>query len=216
MRRGRVVPSDAADSAPRYWIGSTVWHHRRMGSLFFITHPEVTIDPGTEVARWHLSDIGVSRMRRFARSEVVRDVSAVWASTETKAIEAAGLLAGWLGLPVSTCAALGENDRSATGFLPPDEFERMADAFIAEPGRSVRGWERAIDAQARVRAAADAIIAGHGGGDLAIVAHGAVGTLLLCSYLDRPIARSADQPAQGCYWTATLPDCRVVHVWRPI
>lgn len=36
-----------------------------------------------------------------------------------------------------------ENDRSSTGFLPPEEFEVVADAFFAQPGVSVRGWETA-------------------------------------------------------------------------
>jgi hypothetical protein len=32
-----------------------------------------------------------------------------------------------------------ENDRSATGFLPPPEFEAVADAFFVRPLESVRG-----------------------------------------------------------------------------
>jgi broad specificity phosphatase PhoE len=176
----------------------------------------VVVDPATEVKRWHLRDVGVERMRLFARSDVVGDVTAVWASAETKAIEAAGLLAGWLGLPVLTCEALGENDRSSTGYLPSGEFDKMADAFFARPEESVRGWERAVDAQARIRTAVSGIIADHRGGDLAIIAHGGVGTLLLCSFLERPISRAADQPAQGYYWSATLPGPKVVHGWRPI
>jgi hypothetical protein len=43
-----------------------------------------------------------------------------------------------------------ENDRSATGFLPPDEFETVANRLFAEPLVSIRGWERAIDAQLRI------------------------------------------------------------------
>jgi hypothetical protein len=34
---------------------------------------------------------------------------------------------------------LGENDRSATGFLEPDVFETTADRFFAEPDRSIDG-----------------------------------------------------------------------------
>jgi broad specificity phosphatase PhoE len=152
----------------------------------------------------------------YSHALTMRDVSAVWASPDTKAIEAGGLLAGWLRLPVLTCEALCENDRSSTGYLPPDEFEKMADAFFASPEESVRGWERAVDAQARIWTAVSGIIADHPDGDLAIVAHGAVGTLLLCSLLDHPITRAADQPGQGSYWSATLPGQKVVHGWRPI
>lgn len=187
-----------------------------MARLFVISHPDVTIDPLTPVERWRLSDLGIARMRQFAGSPVLDGVTAVWASTEAKAIEAAGLLAARFGIGVAVERDLGENDRRATGFLPPDEFESVADAFFANPASNVRGWESAVDAQVRVRKAAERILAQHGVGDIAIVAHGAVGTLLLCSYLGLPISREFDQPFQGHYWTATLPDLAVQHRWRPI
>ncbi|MFZ5730653.1 MAG: histidine phosphatase family protein, partial [Pseudomonadota bacterium] len=95
----------------------------------------------------------------------------------------------------------GENDRSATGFVPPDPFERLADAFFAHPEESVRGWETAAAAQGRIVAATMEILQAHPGpGDVAIVAHGGVGTLLLCHLKGLPIARAHDQPHQGCWW----------------
>jgi len=187
-----------------------------MATLFFITHPEVIVDADRDVRRWQLSETGLARMRRFVAGPVLDDVTAVWASTETKAIEGAGLLAARLGLGLMVDADLGENDRSATGFLPPPEFEKMADAFFAEPQVSIRGWERALDAQARVRGALDWIVTVHAGGDIAVVAHGGVGTLALCSYMDRPISRDMDQPFQGHYWAADLPGMEIRHTWRPI
>jgi broad specificity phosphatase PhoE len=187
-----------------------------MANLIFITHPEATIDPRVPVERWRLSDQGLARMRQFTESPVVAEVASVWASTEAKAIEVAGILAARFGVGVQVADDLGENDRSATGFLPSVEFEAVADAFFAKPDESVRGWERAIDAQRRIRQAVDQILAHHGDGDVAIVAHGAVGTLLLCSYRQQPITRKADQPFQGHYWTATLPSLMVQKPWTPI
>ena len=149
-------------------------------------------------------------------SPIVANVRAVWASSETKAIEAAGILVGALGLDVQVAEDLGENGRESTGFLPPAEFERTADAFFACPETSIRGWERAIDAQARVHGAVSRIVASHASGDLAIVAHGAVGTLLFCALSGNAIDRSFDQPFQGHFWRASLPDLRCVEGWRPI
>ncbi|SJZ91548.1 histidine phosphatase family protein [Consotaella salsifontis] len=187
-----------------------------MATLFFITHPEVVVDAATAIERWHLSPRGIDRMRAFAASPLLSGVAAIWSSAETKAIEAAGILAGARGCGISANRALGENDRSATGFLPPDEFERVAGAFFAQPDVSVRGWEKAADAQARVRRAVEEIVAGHGEGDLAIVAHGAVGTLLLCALTGKAISRAFDQPFQGHFWQARLPDLVPDHGWRPI
>jgi len=187
-----------------------------MARLIFTTHPEVTIDPLVPVERWRLSDVGLARMRRFAESPVVADVTSVWASTEAKAIEAAGILAARFGIGVAVDHDLGENDRRSTGFLPPAEFEQVTDAFFASPQQSIRGWERAVDAQQRVRRALDRILARHGSGDIAVVAHGAIGTLLLCSYRQQPITRQADQPFQGHYWIAALPSLTVQHAWKPM
>ncbi|PIO96987.1 histidine phosphatase family protein [Pleomorphomonas carboxyditropha] len=187
-----------------------------MSTLYFITHPEVVVDPATPIERWHLSASGIDRMRTFSRSPMLAGVRAVLSSRETKAIEAAGILSGALGLGVGVSDRLGENDRSATGFLPPPEFEQAADAFFAQPDMSFRGWERAVDAQARVRKAVAQIVSEHVGGDLAIVAHGAVGTLLFCALSGNPISRSFDQPFQGHFWQATLPNLVPDHAWQPI
>jgi broad specificity phosphatase PhoE len=168
------------------------------------------VDPGTEVTRWHLKPEGIARARRFAASGTLDRVTAIWASTEAKAIEAAGICAARLGLGLAVRHDLGENDRSATGFLPPPEFEAMADAFFARPEESVRGWERAADAQARIVAAVRAIAGGHRGpGDILVMAHGAVGALLRGHLLGQPISRALDQPRQGCWFAVDLPAWRL-------
>jgi broad specificity phosphatase PhoE len=71
------------------------------------------------------------------------------------------------------------------------------DAFFARPEESVRGWERVVDAQARVAAAVDDILQGFSGESTGLVAHGGVGSLLLCNYLGIPTTRTADQPFLG-------------------
>jgi broad specificity phosphatase PhoE len=183
----------------------------------FITHPEVVVDPDIPVTRWRLSDKGVTRMRTFVASQMVERVHEVWASSETKAIEAAGLLAARFGLPVNVHPELGENDRASTGFLPPDEFELVANAFFARPLESVQGWETAAAAQARIGRATDTILhRASASGDVAIVAHGAVGTLLMCAMLARPICRDLDQPFQGHFWSFDIGTRGVVHQWRAI
>lgn len=187
-----------------------------MGLVLFVTHPEVVVDPATPVPEWGLSEQGVRRMRAFAASLEAADLTAIWSSEEAKAVQAADLLAERSGLTVERLHALHENDRSATGFLPPPAFEAMADAFFASPEESVRGWERAIDAQARITAAFDHVLAASPAGKVAIVSHGAVGTLLLCRLTGQLISRAADQPFQGHYWAYDSDSRSVLHGWRPI
>jgi broad specificity phosphatase PhoE len=82
--------------------------------------------------------------------------------------------------------------------------------FFRQPEESVRGWERAVDAQRRVVAATD--------GDVAIIAHGGVGTLLLCHLSGLPISRDQDQPPTngGNYFAFDQMTLRLIHGWRSI
>lgn len=185
-----------------------------MATAFFITHPDVVIDPAVPVPQWKLSGTGIARMKVLSASPRLANVAAIWSSAEVKAIEAAAILATKLSLTASIDPALGENDRAATGFLPPPEFQRMADAFFASPNESVRGWERAVDAQARIVGAVDRILAAHAQGDIAFVAHGGVGTLLQCHLLGEAISRRFDQPSQGHVFAFDLVTRKVVHGWK--
>lgn len=150
------------------------------------------------VPQWPLSELGRSRMRQGLKQPWVREVTAIYCSTEQKAIDGAQILAEHRSLTFTPLAGLGENDRSATGFLPPHEFEIVADAFFAHPDISVRGWERAVDAQWRVAEAVEQAIKGdRTSGPIAIVSHGAVGTLLYCRLSGKQIDRRWDQPPNG-------------------
>lgn len=187
-----------------------------MPRLLIITHPEVTIDPDVPVYDWGLNETGRQRAALFAGSDQMASVTHIWSSAETKARETADILARPRDLPVAVDARLSENDRSTTGFLPPQLFEAAANAFFADPETSFKGWETATHAQARIVHAVQNITTQHTGGDLAIVSHGAVGTLLYCHLCGRPIDRTHDQPGQGHYWTADLTSLRPDHGWRPM
>ncbi|MDU8946469.1 histidine phosphatase family protein [Ovoidimarina sediminis] len=187
-----------------------------MPRLIFITHPEVEVDPNREISDWGLSEEGRRRATIFARSDVFASATHVWSSPEMKAHQTAAILSAPKRLPISVNSCLRENDRSATGFLPPLEFEAAANAFFSEPETSFRGWETAVDAQARVEGAVRQIVATHSGEDLAIVAHGAVGTLLWCSLRGVPIDGKYDQPSQGHYWAADITALRPDTRWLPI
>lgn len=187
-----------------------------MRRLFFVTHADVVIDPDVPVPAWRLSMRGIARHRAFAR--VCPPLGCVVSSEERKAMDGADSLADAQGLPVRRVAALHENDRSATGYLPHAEFEVMADAFFANPHDSQRGWERAIDAQARVVKTLHGVVAEAPAGDIAVVAHGAIGALLRAHLLDVDIDRSHDQPAGGGghLMVVALPDWQLLRDWTPI
>jgi len=184
----------------------------------YITHPQVRIDPDVAVPKWGLSDIGAARAHKAAESRWASQLRRVVSSDETKAIETAEILAAAAGVSVEIVHGMHENDRSATGFLPPPEFEKAADWFFAHPEASFKGWEKAIDAQRRIVSAVNDILALHDPAlPIAFVGHGGVGTLLKCHLEDRPIRRDGDQPGGGgnlyCF---SLADRRLSCDWTPI
>lgn len=165
------------------------------------------MDPAVPVPRWGLSEVGRARARAFAACADLSPYRRIVSSTEVKAQETAALLAEALGLAVEVARGMEENDRSATGYLPEVEFQQMADAFFARPEESVRGWERAQDAQTRIVAAVTRTLAelqDHRQVPVLFVGHGGVGTLLLCHLAGYPISRIHDQPpvGGGCWFRA--------------
>jgi broad specificity phosphatase PhoE len=183
----------------------------------YLTHPQVKIDPTVPVPRWGLSDIGRARVEALAKAGTLAGTTAIISSGETKAIETAEILAQALGSKVEIREAMHENDRSSTGFLPPPAFEAMANRFFANPNISVDGWERAVDAQARIVREVEQVLMRTFDGDVLFVGHGAVGTLLLCQYGNLGISRAFDQPAGGGnYFTFVQQGRRVLNRWLPM
>ena len=189
-----------------------------MSKLIFISHPEVNIDPERPITRWHLTDSGIHQIRNFSESPVVSQVTSVWSSGETKSIEAAGILAAVRSLSVIVDKGLGENDRTSTGYLPREEFEETADAFFADPSEGPRGWESAQTAQLRMIQTLSQILERVKtiAGDVAIVGHGATGTLLYCQLARLPISRDHDQPGPGHFWVFDFLEGRMLHGWQPL
>jgi broad specificity phosphatase PhoE len=188
-------------------------------SIYFITHPDVVIDPALPVPQWPLSARGRRRMQRLLSQDWLSQVDAIYCSTEQKAIDGASILSNATGIPFHQVAALGENDRSATGYLPRAEFETVVEAFFARPRESMRGWERAEAAQARIVGAVEHLACtASGAGPIAVVSHGGVGTLLLCHLKGQPISRQEAQPGTsgGNYFLFQMPEGTLVHGWMPI
>jgi len=196
-----------------------------MMNVYLVTHPDVVKDPAVPVPRWPLSTRGRARMAAMLVRPWVTGIGAVYCSDEQKALDGAVILAGHLGLTPVVIPELGEVDRSSTGFLPEAEHAAAARLLFERPDESVRGWETARQAQARFVAAIEAILAGRGAGehggrdvqesDIAIVAHGAVGTLYLCHLKGAPISLTEAQPGRdgGHYYCFDAATRALRHGW---
>lgn len=190
-----------------------------MSLVYFITHPDVVIDPQVPVPQWPLSLRGRERMGQLLNQPWIEGVGAVSCSTERKAIDGAEILARHLSIGYQMVEELGEIDRSSTGYLPQEEHAVVARQVFAHPERSIRGWESAVDAQRRIVEAVESVIEAQSGkGHLAIVSHGGVGTFLLCHLKGCRISWEERQPGRTggntfCFDAASK---ALVHGWRPI
>jgi broad specificity phosphatase PhoE len=184
----------------------------------YLTHPQVNIDPSVPVPKWGLSPEGRARTLRLAREgRFLRALVLIVSSGETKAIETSEILAAHCNARMIIREAMHENDRSSTGFLPPPAFEVMANRFFANPDVAVEGWEPARTAQARIVTETKRVLADAPSGDVLLVGHGGVGTLLRCHILGQPIARDRDQPGGGGNLHAfTRDNWRELHGWRAL
>jgi broad specificity phosphatase PhoE len=180
----------------------------------YLTHPQVKIDPVIPVPSWGLNEVGRARTEAIASTGRLSETRQIISSAERKAIETAEIIAARLNIEVEVREAMHENDRSATGFLMPDEFEAVANQFFAQPHTSIRGWERAIDAQLRIVREVEHVLSRKRPGDVLFIGHGGVGTLLYCHYAGFAIGRTYDQPAGGgCFFAFTGDGRRVQHSW---
>lgn len=188
-------------------------------SVRYLSHPQVLIEPLRDVRRWSLNSVGRARASALAaRLGSLSETRRVISSAETKALETAEPLAKALGVQLEVRPGMHENDRSATGFLPPEEFEQAANAFFAEPFRSFRGWETAEDAQRRILTEVNASLEGPQEGDALFVGHGGVGTLLFCALSCIGIDRRFDQGSGGggCWFQFDLVERRPLQGWQPM
>jgi broad specificity phosphatase PhoE len=170
-----------------------------LSTVYYFTHTQVRIDPAIPVRDWHLSDEGRARLLRVVSTPWASRVTRVVASSEYRAIETAHIFAGRRNLPVEVNAQLDEGARPLFDFLSVMDLDKTVDAFFQKPQESPRpGWEAAGDLQRRAVAGIDALLeAKSDDGDMLIIGHGRIGTVLLCHLAGLPIARDHFQPTPG-------------------
>jgi len=187
-------------------------------TIRYLSHPQVSIEPSKPVPEWSLNEVGKRRVERLAKSGVLANTQLIVSSAETKAIETASPLVAAIQCDFEIREKMHENDRSSTGFLPPEEFETVADQFFADPTKSVRGWETAQAAQSRIVSEVEDCLSLCPEGDILFVGHGGVGTLLFCHLSDCEISREFDQGpgGGGCFFEFAAMQQRPLQPWQPL
>jgi broad specificity phosphatase PhoE len=152
-------------------------------TLILVKHAHVQTDPALPATAWPLSAKGREDAARLAQRLGPYAIQTIVTSTEAKAIETGRILADALKVRVEQAQGLHEHDRSNVPMMARsgDFISAVAD-FFARPSQLVLGRESAHEALARFETAVAAVVAGTTG-NLAIVTHGTVLSLLAASHL---------------------------------
>ncbi len=173
-----------------------------MTKLIFITHPAVEIDPQIPINQWHISQDGQKQIENLLKYPFWEDVDAIYSSQEGKALRTAQQIAAHfadLKSPIpSGVYELHEIDRSSTGVLSKEVYDKAIEQFYREPDKSYKGWETADAAKERITKVVTQIMAGNVGKTIAIVGHGATGTLLACQIKKIDPSFAEDPRTNGC------------------
>ncbi len=147
--------------------------------LILIKHALPEIVPEVPAPQWHLSEAG--RVQANLLADWLTDVctAVIVTSREPKATQTATILSTQLGCPYVEAENLHEHDRTNEGWLADAEFRSRVREMMAEPARLMFGLETADDAMSRFARGVDSVLKDHPSGNVAIVAHGTVISLLV-------------------------------------
>jgi len=186
-----------------------------MAQVFFITHPEVIIDPTIPVPEWELSEVGKLRTQEFVEKNILPEkVAAIFSSIEKKAEQTANIIAKKFYLTPKLCPELGEIDRSSTGYVPLNEHNYIVREWFNHPTVSIKGWETAERVQKRAVNHLITMIAQFEEDTIVVVSHGGIGAVTLAALLYQDISLRYEQPQLGSYFVFDSKEVKVVEQWQ--
>lgn len=169
-----------------------------MRNIILVKHARPQVVEDVPSTRWRLSDEGRRKAELLAGRLAAYDVLRIFTSDELKAVETGEILARILDRPAAVAAGLHEHDRANVPLMQPREFISHMAHFFKHPDEPVLGNETANEAADRILDAVDDLVAANPEGNLAVVTHGTVLSLLICEYADHDpfkLWRRLEQPS---------------------
>lgn len=152
--------------------------------IVLIRHSKTYQDPNTPILQWGLSEAGMELARQLSQLDIIKNLSVVYASFQTKALETAVLLAKPNALPIKPNDGLTEVT-SFTGQFEPDfakYTKNVHDYYLGNIERIGSG-ETKVEALARFNATLERIAAEEIGKEyIGVVSHGNVLSLFSAQY----------------------------------
>ncbi|MDO8487240.1 MAG: histidine phosphatase family protein [Candidatus Curtissbacteria bacterium] len=188
-----------------------------MTKLIFITHPAVDVDPTIPINQWHVSKDGQKQIDNLLTLPFWSEVDVIYSSQEGKALNTANKIKSHFDHLKSPAPEgtfdLHEIDRSATGVLPKDVYDKAIEEFYLYPNKSYKGWETANAAKERIFKVVSQIIDDNPNKTVAIVGHGATGTLLACQIKKIEPSFAEDPHTNGCIMVYDWDEKTILSPW---
>lgn len=184
-----------------------------MTKLIYITHPSVKLDKDKLPHQWGLSEKGFEQAKILIEIPFWQEVDVIYSSTEPKATQVAQLASEKYHLPWFQEKDLGEADRTATPFLPLEEYMTEVQKAYLNPDVHVRGWESHHQVMKRNAIALEKIKKDNPGNTIVIVGHGGAGTTVKCTIKGIEPKFSEDPQQTGCIFIANLDSNTIIQDW---
>lgn len=184
-----------------------------MTKLIYVTHPSVEIDKNKLPHEWGLSERGFEQAKILVDMPFWKGVDVIYSSIEPKATQVAQLASLKYNLPWYQDKNLGEADRTATPFLPVEEYMAAVSQAYLNPDANIKGWESHHQMMKRNAVALEKIKIDNLGKTIVIVGHGGAGTTVKCTIKGVEPSFDEDPKQTGCIFIADLDTNKIVQGW---
>lgn len=136
-------------------------------------------------------------------------------SAEPKSLTVGAMVQERFGFKPKVYQDLGEADRSATPFLPLEEYMAAIREAYQHPDKHIHGWESHHEMFVRNQRIIDELIAENRGKTIAIIGHGGAGTCIKCHLCKLPLSFDQDPQRTGCSFIVEVESGTLVQDWQP-
>jgi broad specificity phosphatase PhoE len=179
-----TIPTDDGFLKPPAGAGAEIEAGTPVPRLVLVKHAMPVLDPSRPAREWLLGEDGEAQARELADRLRAFAPLRLITSPEPKAVRTCEIVAGALGVPMREVDALREIDRRRLPLMSSEEHQRNNAGIFAHRDRPVLGTESARDALARFRRGVLAEVDALEAGNLVVVSHGTVISLLVAEYHD--------------------------------
>lgn len=183
-----------------------------MFKLIYISHPAVNIDKTKPPHMWGLSKIGFEEAKTLLQKPFWSEVDIIYSSNEPKATQVASLASEKYNIQWIQEEKLGEADRTATPFMPLEEYMDAIQQCYVKPSENIKGWESHHHMMERNISALEEIKK-ENKKTIVIIGHGGAGTTIKCYIKGVKLNFSEDPKRTGCIFIADLDKNFIVQDW---